>query len=175
MGLFDKLFGTKEMAEAGSAVIGKAVDSIGGAVDRFIFTKEEREAASQAEREQNFRFARYDKEYFLKVLENDLKFNQIDALDRSNARELAKVEIGQDDVFIRRFRYYYALGLSVSAISYIGFITFGTIPKDNQRFADVILGFILSGILGTVISFFFGTTHSSALKDSTINDLTMKK
>ena len=175
MGLFDKLFGTKEMAEAGSAVIGKAVDSIGGAVDRFVFTKEERAAASQEQREQDFRFATYDKEHFLKVLENDLKYYQLDALDRSNARELAKVEIGQDDVFIRRFRYYYAIGLSISAISYIGFITFGTIPKDNQRFADVILGFILSGILGTVISFFFGSTHNSALKDSTINDLTTKR
>lgn len=175
MGLFDKLFGTKEMAEAGSAVIGKTVDSIGSVVDRFIFTKQEREAASREQREQDFRFATYDKEHFLKVLENDLKFYQLDALDRNNARELAKVEIGQDDAFIRRFRYYYALGLSIAAISYIGFITFGTIPKDNQRFADVILGFILSGILGTVISFFFGTTHSSALKDSTINDLTTKR
>ena len=99
----------------------------------------------------------------------------MDALDRSNARELAKAELVQDDAFVRRFRYYYAIGLSLAAILYVGFITFGTIPKDNQRFADVILGFILSGVLGTVISFFFGSTHNSALKDSTINDLTTKR
>jgi multisubunit Na+/H+ antiporter MnhE subunit len=49
----------------------------------------------------------------------------------------------------------------VCAVVYIGFITFATIPEQNVRFADTILGFLLGTIVATFMNFFYGTSKSS--------------
>jgi hypothetical protein len=64
-----------------------------------------------------------------------------------------------------RFIYIFATFWSVFAASYIGFITFGHIPEDNQRFADTILGFLLGTVVATILQFFFGSSMGSKEKD----------
>lgn len=172
MGLFDKLFGTKEIAEAGSEVISKTVDSVANAVDKFVLTKQEKLDYEKQRLEQDFRFKTYEEENFQKVLDRDLDYYKIDSNDRLDARNLANKELLQDDIFVRRFRYIFAIGLCLPTFIYIGCITFLNIPKENQRFADVILGFLMSTVIGTVIGFFYGSSHSSMSKDNTINNLT---
>jgi hypothetical protein len=85
--------------------------------------------------------------------------------DTANARNMQVEALQQDDLFSKRFIYIFATFWSVFAASYIGFITFGTIPEDNQRFADTILGFLLGTVVATILQFFFGSSMGSKEKD----------
>lgn len=85
--------------------------------------------------------------------------------DTANARNMQVEALRQDDVFAKRFIYGFASLWSLFAACYIGFITFGTIPEDNQRFADTILGFLLGTVVATILQFFFGSSMGSKEKD----------
>lgn len=164
MGILDKLFGTTDAVKG-------LIEAGANTVDRFVLTKQEKLDYEKVKTEQEYREHVFDIEQKQKELDHHLELYKADGIDRQNARDLAKAELIQDDVFIRRFRYYLAAFWTVACVFYVGSITFISIPKDNQRFTDVILGFILSGIMGTIISFFFGSSHNSSLKDDTIKKL----
>jgi hypothetical protein len=85
--------------------------------------------------------------------------------DTANARNMQVEALRQDDLFAKRFIYVFATFWSIFAAGYIGFITFGTIPEDNQRFADTILGFLLGTVVATILLFFFGSSMGSKEKD----------
>jgi hypothetical protein len=85
--------------------------------------------------------------------------------DTANARNMQVEALRQDDKFAKRFIYIFATFWSIFAAGYIGFITFGTIPPDNQRFADTILGFLLGTVVATILQFFFGSSMGSKEKD----------
>jgi hypothetical protein len=96
---------------------------------------------------------------------------KLDAEDRKDARALQVAALNQDDVFSKRFNYYLAGLCVVIGFVYIFVVTFIPIPEDSQRFADVILGFIASTVFGQILSFYYGSSHSSKQKDVTIADL----
>lgn len=85
--------------------------------------------------------------------------------DTANARAMQVAALQQDDLFSKRFIYIFATFWSIFAAGYIAFITFGTIPEDNQRFADTILGFLLGTVVATILQFFFGSSMGSKKKD----------
>lgn len=75
------------------------------------------------------------------------------------------------DLFNRRFLAYFAVGLCVAAMAYVAAITFIPLPKENARFADTVLGWLLGTAMATPIAFFYGSSKSSALKDAAIRDM----
>lgn len=81
----------------------------------------------------------------------------------------------QDDPFNRRFLAYFSVGLCIAAMAYVGAVTFIPIPKDNARFADTVLGFVLGTVMATPIGFYFGSSKSGQAKDETIKDMLTKK
>lgn len=85
--------------------------------------------------------------------------------DVANARNMQVEALRQEDLFSKRFIYIFATFWSIFAAGYIGFITFGHIPEDNQRFADTILGFLLGTVVATILQFFFGSSMGSKKKD----------
>ena len=85
--------------------------------------------------------------------------------DTANARNMQVAALQQDDLFSKRFIYVFATFWSLFAAGYIAFITFGTIPEDNQRFADTILGFLLGTVVATILQFFFGSSMGSKEKE----------
>jgi hypothetical protein len=95
--------------------------------------------------------------------------------DRANARSMQSDALKQNDLFSKRFVYYFATFWSISAALYIAFITFGEIPEANVRFADTILGFLLGTIVATIVQFFFGSSDSSKQKDGALESLASKK
>jgi uncharacterized membrane protein YwzB len=82
----------------------------------------------------------------------------------ADARAMQVAALQQDDKFSKRFVMYLAVFWSITAVSYIFFITFGTIPEANIRFADTILGFLLGTVVATIINFFLGSSAGSKEK-----------
>jgi len=94
--------------------------------------------------------------------------------DRANARAMQVAALGQNDPFAKRFVYYFATFWSLASALYIGFITFGSIPEENVRFADTILGFLLGTIVATIVQFFFGSSDGSKQKDASLESMVKK-
>lgn len=88
--------------------------------------------------------------------------------DTQSARTMQIGALAQSDLFAKRFIYYFAIGWTLLAAAFIGAITFTTIPPDNVRFADTILGFLLGTVVSQMIQFFYGSSQSSQAKDETI-------
>lgn len=104
----------------------------------------------------------------LKLLEMETEEAERILADRKDARDMQKVALQQEDLFSKRFVYVFAAVWSLFTMVYILLITMMTIPAENQRFADTILGFMLGTLITTIINFFFGSSRSSQQKDTTM-------
>lgn len=105
-----------------------------------------------------------DPEAALKLAQIDLDKLKAEYANTADARDMQKVAFQQSDLFSKRFTMYLTVFWSVSAVAYVGFITFGVIPDKNIRFADTILGFILGTVVATMLNFWFGSSIGSKEK-----------
>ena len=85
--------------------------------------------------------------------------------DRANARALQIAALDQEDLFSKRFLYYFAFGICGFSMVIVIMLFFVEIPESNQRIVDMILGVIIGSGLISVINFFFGSSKGS--KDKT--------
>jgi hypothetical protein len=113
----------------------------------------------------------------LKIFEKEHEAMLLNILkeDRESARKMQSDALEQNDLFSKRFIYYFAIFWSLFASLYIAFITFGEIPVDNVRFADTVLGFLLGTIVATIIAFFYGASAADKSQDSVIEELLKRK
>lgn len=114
--------------------------------------------------EQRLEFEKLVKDYEL----NELKVYMDDV---ANARDMQKAALNQSDVFSKRFTYYLAAVSIVLGFAYVYLITFFPIPATSQRFADTILGVVISIVFGTIYNFFFGSSKGSADKNAIFENL----
>lgn len=84
--------------------------------------------------------------------------------DIGSARTMQVAALGQDDLFSKRFVYFFAAGWSLFAMVYFAGVTFGTVTEDGRRVADTILGVLISSVLGSMMAYFYGSTKGSAEK-----------
>jgi hypothetical protein len=112
-----------------------------------------------------------DPEAGKKLREMEFEYAKLHLENVKGARDMQNNALNQSDVFSKRFIYYFASFWSVSAVVYIGFITFATIPKDNIRFADTIIGFLLGTVVATILNFFYGTSKSSQDKTDKLAEM----
>lgn len=141
----------------GGPLAGKAVGAI---LDAFGITdvSEIETAVKNATPEQIIALKNADNEFKLAYLNAEVK-------DKSDARAMQSIALGQSDLLSKRFVYGFAIYWSVVASIYIACITFINIPTTSVRFADTILGFLLGTIITTIIQFFYGSSYGSRLKD----------
>jgi phosphotransferase system glucose/maltose/N-acetylglucosamine-specific IIC component len=59
-----------------------------------------------------------------------------------------------------------AMFWSVFSAGYISFVSFLDIPKDNVRFVDTVLGFLLGTVVGTIITYYMGNKHDPKKEES---------
>lgn len=85
--------------------------------------------------------------------------------DRANAREMQMAAMQSDDAFVRRYTYYFITVWSFFAMAFIPLIVFGTVPQDNVRFADTIIGFLLGTVISSMFAFLLGSSFGSRQKD----------
>lgn len=157
----DKAFGRLLAGEKGAEVAGKVIDvaqQVSGLRDasEIIRSAGNPEAAAKLRSE---------------LLGLADKEAEREAQDRANARDMQKAALGQDDLFSKRFVYYFASAWSLFTMLYIALITLANIPEANQRYADTILGFMLGTLVATIINFFFGSSKQSQSKDVSITAL----
>jgi len=105
-----------------------------------------------------------DPDAALKLAQIDLETLKAQHANTADARAMQIAALNQSDIFSKRFTMYLTVFWSVSAVAYVGFITFGAIPEQNVRFADTILGFILGTVVATMLNFWFGSSIGSKEK-----------
>lgn len=121
--------------------------------------------------EQKTEFTKLLKEYEIREYELYIQEQKMYLDDVANARDMQKAALTQDDKFSKRFTYYLAAGSLIFGFTYIFLITFATIPTENQRFADTIMGVVIATIIGSIYNFFFGTSKGSVDKNLIIKSL----
>ncbi len=91
----------------------------------------------------------------------DIEMAKLEIQDRSNARDMQKAALSQDDLFSKRFMYYLAAFVVITSAGYGVALLFVDVPESNKRlveqFADM---YLLTGAL-MVLSFFFGSSKTS--------------
>ena len=91
--------------------------------------------------------------------------------DVKDARAMQVEALHQDDLFSKRFAYYFASAWSIFSMLYFMLVTFVDVPEKSQRLADTILGFLLGTAIASIFGWMFGTTVRSSKKDETISAL----
>jgi hypothetical protein len=95
-----------------------------------------------------------------------LELLKIDLENTKDAREMQRAALLQDDLFSKRFVYYLAIFWSVVSSLYFFVATFTEVV--NEEMADIILGFLLGTVAGSIINFFFGSSAGSKAKDQKV-------
>ena len=101
--------------------------------------------------------------------ERELEMAYLD--DRQDARKMQIAALQQDDLFSKRFVYYFITAWSVFSMVFLLFVTFATIPQQNIRFVDTTLGFLLGTAVASMFAYLLGSTFRSQKKDDTITQL----
>ena len=111
----------------------------------------------------------------MRLAQEDRKLNlaEIDAFlqDTQSARSMQGEALKQEDLFAKRFIYYFSIFWSAAAVLYVAGITFGHVPEQNVRFADTVLGFLLGTLISQIVGFFYGSSRSSQAKDKIIQEV----
>jgi uncharacterized membrane protein len=111
----------------------------------------------------------FDKEQAIKLTDEEiLKFIEKENEDRHSARNLQIESLKQDDKFSKRFIYFLASFVILSATGFACGLFFFEIPEGNRRmiemFADV---YLFTGAI-TVLAFFFGSSYTNKLESKSI-------
>jgi hypothetical protein len=93
--------------------------------------------------------------------------------DLDSARRMQAAALQQDDVFAKRFVYYFAAGWSGFSMLFFALTAF--LPVKNARVVDTVLGFLLGTAIASIFQFFYGSSARSARKDEVIQSLTRGK
>jgi hypothetical protein len=100
-----------------------------------------------------------------------LSLIELDKQDVANARDMQKAALSQDDIFSKRFVYYFSSFWSFIAAALLIGIMFIEIPANNVRLVDTTFGFLLGTVLASMFTYFFGSSAGSAKKDNLIEKL----
>jgi len=145
------------LADIAVGAIGKVIESVGNAADSLFTSDDER---NKAEIEAQRIDADLDKAYLA---------------DTDSARKMQVAALQQDDLFSKRFVYYFSIVWSLFAMAFMAAATLMDIPDKNASTVSTILGFLLGTAVASIFNFFLGTSKSSQTKDATIQTLAGNK
>ncbi|AUR92314.1 TMhelix containing protein [Vibrio phage 1.170.O._10N.261.52.C3] len=151
----------------------KVVDKVSGFVKGVAGT-DDMDAATKAI------MADPDKALELKelLIQNKYKLDEMYLADKENARAMQKAALEQDDIFSKRFVYYFASAWSGFAMLYMAGITFvpyfTEVPAGIEATQSTILGFLLGTAVSGILQFFYGSTKGSKDKTTQSNNLINK-
>ena len=137
--------------------IGKVIESVGNAADSLFTSDDERNKAE------------------IEMLRIDADLDKAYLADTDSARKMQVAALQQDDLFSKRFVYYFSIVWSLFAMAFMAAATLMDIPDKNASTVSTILGFLLGTAVASIFNFFLGTSKSSQTKDATIQTLAGNK
>lgn len=112
-------------------------------------------------------------DFQLAVSAQKIEWEQMYLADVQNARAMQVAALTQDDIFSKRFVYYFASAWSLFAMAYFTAVTFIDIAAEGgQRVADTILGVLITSVIGVMFGFFYGSTKGSEAKSAMLAQAT---
>jgi hypothetical protein len=96
--------------------------------------------------------------------------------DAQDARAMQGKALAQDDLFSKRFAYYFAAAWSLFSMAYIVGVTFWAPPSDaGKANSATVLGFLLGTAVASIFMWLYGSTRSSADKNKLLAQSTPPK
>lgn len=99
------------------------------------------------------------------ILELETELEKAYLEDVQSARQMQVEALRQNDLFSKRFIYYFAIAIFTVCSLVIFMLFYVDIPKENKTIIDMALGALVATGFVQVINFFFGSSKSS--KDKT--------
>jgi hypothetical protein len=152
-------FITKLFSGNASEIVGK----VGDALDNLTTSKEEK---LQSEIE----LKKVELQHEAEMRASDVEEQKIHIDDTKSARQMQTAALAQEDKFMKRFAAYLTIGSILLSFGYIFCITFIAIPEQSVRFADTILGVVIGLVIGTIYTFWFGSSSGSLQKTNALID-----
>ena len=160
------------LAEKGLSMVGDLINKGGDKVVDVISEKTgiDLKAKDSLTFEEEQKLREFQESADFRRLQPQYEDKKLDVEVTKSAQDMQKDALKQDDVFAKRFIYYFAAAWSIFAILYIAGITFFEVPKDNVRYVDTFLGFLLGTAMSGMFNFFFGSSYGGRkLQDNMIN------
>jgi hypothetical protein len=104
-----------------------------------------------------------------------LALAKMDFEDTANARDMQKTALSQDDLFSKRYIYYFSSFWSFVGATLLLGIMFVEIPENNIRLVDTAFGFMLGTVLASMFNYYFGSSSGSSKKDSILEKIRESK
>lgn len=96
------------------------------------------------------------------LLAAEIEIRKAELADIASARHMQEVALQQDDLFSKRFVYYFAAAWSLFTMFYISAITFWPPQSESGKaIANTVLGFLLGTAVASIFAYFFGSTRGS--------------
>ena len=151
------------LAEKGLSMVGDLINKGGDKVVDVISEKTgiDLKAKDSLTFEEAQRLREFQSGEEFKRLQLQYDDKKLDVEVTKSAQNMQIEALKQDDLFSKRFVYYFAAAWSIFAMVFIMSVIFIEIPKENIRFADTILGFLLGTIISAIIQFFYGSSLGS--------------
>lgn len=141
----------------------KLIDSVSGAVDKFVFSKEER-AAIDADLQKEIN------RHMEAMSAAAAQIEQAYLQDVANARAMQVTALNQTDIFSKRFVYYLATGVILLTFGYDFALLFIHYPEANRDLINMVAGVLNTTCLATIIAFFYGSSKSSHDKTALLDE-----
>lgn len=103
-------------------------------------------------------------EFRAALLSADTDLARMAYADRADARKMQGIALQQDDLFSKRFVYYFAAAWSLFTMIYIMVITLVPLTERGHAIANTVLGFLLGTAVASIFGYFYGSTKGGALK-----------
>lgn len=101
------------------------------------------------------------------LLAAEADIRKAELADMASARHLQEVALQQDDLFSKRFVYYFAAAWSVFTMMYISAITFWPPESESGKaIANTVLGFLLGTAVASIFSYLYGSTAGGKAKSA---------
>lgn len=106
-------------------------------------------------------------EFQQSILVAEVDIKKAELADMASARHLQEVALQQEDIFSKRFVYYFAAAWSLFTMFYISAITFWPPQSESGKaIANTVLGFLLGTAVASIFSYFFGSTAGGKAKSA---------
>ena len=85
---------------------------------------------------------------------------ELDEKSAQRATDMQLIAMQSTDWVVRRFNYQFAWFMAIASFGYFAAVSFLPIDNHNRDFINIILGFLISQAISSVLRFFYGSNNA---------------